>query len=104
MAERNFWDKVFFWRQFQSMKLMENVSMIFFLGLLGIVYIGNSHHAEKQSRKIRKEEILVQKLKREHMQVLSTLMNEKKHTRIENEVKQIGLTPPKSRPYRIVVK
>ena len=103
MAKRNFWDKVFFWRQNHSLRLMENISLIFFLGLLGIVYIANSHFAEKQARKIRVVETEVQNLKREHMQVLSTLMHEKKHTRIENEVKQLGLAPPKSRPYRIVV-
>jgi len=103
MAKRNFWDKVFFWRQNHSVTLMENISLIFFIGLLGIIYIANSHYAEKQSRKIRVVEIEVQSLKREHMQVLSTLMHEKKHTRIENEVKQLGLASPKSRPYRIVV-
>lgn len=82
---------------------MENLPLIFFIGFLGIVYIANAHYAEKQARKIRIVETEVQKLKREHMQVLSTLMHEKKHTRIENEVKQLGLTPPNSRPYRIVV-
>ena len=104
MAKRNFWDKVFFWRQLQSANLMENISLIFFVGILGLVYIGNSHYAEKQSREIRKVEKDVQNLKREHMQVLSTLMHEKKHTRIESEVKTLGLAPPQSRPYRIVVK
>lgn len=82
---------------------MENIPLIVFIGFLGIVYIANAHYAEKQGRKIRKVEAEVQGLKREHMQVLSTLMNERKHTRIENEVKQLGLAPPKSRPYRIVV-
>ena len=83
---------------------MENISFIFFIGVLGLLYIGNSHYAEKQARTIRKEEAKVQSLKREHMQVLSTLMHEKKHTRIESEVKSLGLAPPQSRPYRIVVK
>jgi len=104
MAKKNFWDKVFFWRQFHSLKLMENISMIFFISVLGLIYIANSHYAEKQARTIRKVETEVQSLKREHMQVLSTLMHEKKHTRIESEVKSLGLAPPKSRPYRIVVK
>ncbi len=104
MAKKNFWDKVFFWRQFRTAKLIENISFIFFIGMLGIIYIGNSHYAEKQARTIRKVEKEVQTLKREHMQVLSTLMHEKKHTRIESEVQSLGLAPPKSRPYRIVVK
>lgn len=103
MARRNFWDRVFFWRQLHSGRLIENVPLVVFLGLLGIVYIANAHYGERQARKIRKVEADVQSLKREHMQVLSTLMNEKKHTRIENEVKQLGLAPPQSRPYRIVV-
>lgn len=77
--------------------------MILFIGFLGVMYIANSHYSEKQARKIRKVEAEVQSLKREHMQILSTLMHEKKHTRIENDVKQLGLAPPKSRPYRIVV-
>jgi len=103
MAKKNFWDKVFFWRQLHSERLMENITLIIFLGFLGIIYIANAHYAEKQARKIRKVETEVQNLKREHMQVLSTLMHERKHTRIESEVKQLGLAPPKSRPYRIVV-
>ncbi len=103
MAKRNFLNKVFFWRQLPSERLMENIPLIVFLCFLGIVYIANAHHSEKQSREIRKVEVEVQNLKREHLQVLSTLMHEKKHTRIENEVKQLGLAPPKSRPYRIVV-
>jgi len=103
MAKRNFLNKVFFWRQLPSERLMENIPLIVFLGFLGIIYIANAHHAEKQSREIRKVEVEVQNLKREHLQVLSTLMHEKKHTRIENEVKQLGLAPPKTRPYRIVV-
>ena len=82
---------------------MENIPLIFFLGLLGICYIANAHHSEKQARKIRKMETEVQNLKRAHLQVLSNLMNEKKHTRIESDVKQLGLAPPKTRPYRIVV-
>ena len=93
-----------FWNQFRAANLIENLPFIFFIGMIGLIYIANSHYAEKQSRKIRKVEAEVQSLKRQHMQVLSTLMHEKKHTRIESEVKQLGLLPPQSRPYRIVVK
>lgn len=61
--------------------LMKNVTYVFFLAFLGVVYIYNSHYAEHNLRKTKSLENKIREAKWEYMSVKSDIMQ--KSTRSE---------------------
>lgn len=61
--------------------LMKNVTYVFFLAFLGLVYIYNSHYAERNLRKTKMLEAQIREAKWEYMSVKSDIMQ--KSTRSE---------------------
>jgi hypothetical protein len=61
--------------------LMKNVTFVFFLAFLGLVYIYNSHYAERNLRKTKMLESKIREAKWEYMSVKSDIMQ--KSTRSE---------------------
>ena len=74
-------DSNFKWMDFGANEMMKNVSFVFFLALLGVVYIFNSHYAEKNLRKTKKLEQQIREAKWEYMTLKSEVMQ--KSTRSE---------------------
>jgi len=61
--------------------LMKNVTFVFFLAFLGVLYIYNSHYAESNLRKTKKLENQIREAKWEFMSLKSDIMQ--KSTRSE---------------------
>jgi len=61
--------------------LSKNVSYVFFIGFLGLVYIFNSHYAEGNLRKTKSLENQIREAKWEYMSIKSDIMQ--KSTRSE---------------------
>ena len=68
-------------RGFGLPSLSKNVSYVFFIGFLGLVYIFNSHYAEGNLRKTKKLESQIREAKWEYMSIKSDIMQ--KSTRSE---------------------
>lgn len=66
---------------FRLPSLMKNVTYVAFIGFLGLVYIFNSHYAEKNLRKTKQLENQIREAKWEYMSIKSDIMQ--KSTRSE---------------------
>ena len=71
---------------------------ILFVLLLGLIYIGNTHYAEKTVRKINTLQADVEDLRADYTTLKSDLMFASKQSEVARKVKNIGLkeslTPP----------
>ncbi|MFO7863064.1 MAG: FtsL-like putative cell division protein [Salinivirgaceae bacterium] len=78
---------------------------IFFLTALGIVYIGNSYHAEKMVRQTKQLELELKRLQPEAIAISSELMQQSNQSQVANLLKSKNLELIESRepPIKIVV-
>ena len=84
--------------------ITSNLSFIFFLGLLGIIYIGNARYAEYKVRKIQTIQKEIQKLNWEYMSLKSELMRNSIESEVAKKIKHKGLRLLTESPKKIVVK
>lgn len=84
---------------------VSQLPFIFFLTLLGIIYIGNSYHAEKMVRKTKKLEQELKKLQPEAISISSELMQQSNQSEVARLLKEKNLDLIESRepPVKIVV-
>ncbi len=71
----------FAWAGMPSSVMMKNLTFVFFLAFLGVVYIFNSHYAENNLRKTKQMERKIREAKWEYMSLKSDIMQ--KSTRSE---------------------
>lgn len=64
---------------------------LLFLTLLGVFYIGNRHHAEKNIRKITSLETQVQDLRADYTTLKAGYMLETKQSEVVRKAKKLGL-------------
>lgn len=74
-----------------------------FVVILGIIYVGNSHYAEKANRKITKLEDEVEDLRADVTTLEADYMFSSKQSEVAKKVKTLGLEESKQPPYKIVV-
>lgn len=81
------------------------LSFILFLTFLGVIYIGNSYHAEKLVRNIKKLELELKKLQPEAIAISSELMQQSNQSEVARLLKDKELDLEESRepPIKIVV-
>ncbi|MDR6565324.1 FtsL-like putative cell division protein [Chitinophaga ginsengisegetis] len=84
--------------------LVQNMPFIGFLSLLALVYIANSHLAEKKIRRINKLGKEIKELKWEYINVKSELMFRSKMSEVSKSVEPLGLKQLSSPPQKIVLK
>lgn len=84
---------------------VSNLSFMFFLAFFGIIYIGNSYHAEKMVRKTKKLEQEIKKLQPEAIAISSELMQQSNQSEVARLLKEKNLDLIESRepPVKIVV-
>jgi len=85
-------------------KVIRNLPFIFFLSALGILYITNSHYAEKNVREINDIEKKLNELRWEYMSTKSELENMSKQSEVAKMVSEEGLKELQQPPKKIVVK
>ncbi|MBO9730483.1 MAG: hypothetical protein J7623_17715 [Chitinophaga sp.] len=84
--------------------LVQNMPFIGFLAVLALIYIANSHLAEKKIRRINKLGKEIKELKWEYINVKSELMFRSKMSEVSKSVEPLGLKQLSSPPQKIVLK
>jgi hypothetical protein len=82
---------------------VQYVPKIIFVMLLGLFYIGNTHHAEKTVRKINNIQAEVEDLRADYTTLKSDLMFSSKQSELAKKVRAYGLKESLTPPYKVVV-
>lgn len=84
--------------------ITQNLPFLLFLAFVALVYIANSHLAEKKVRRINKLSREIKELKWEYLSVKSELMFRSKLSEVSKAVEPLGLKELNTPPQRIEVK
>jgi hypothetical protein len=76
---------------------------ILFVMLLGLLYIGNTHYAEKTVRKINTIQAEVEDLRADYTTMKADLMFASKQSEVARKVKAYGLKESLTPPYKVVI-
>jgi hypothetical protein len=76
---------------------------ILFVLILGLLYIGNTHHAEKTVREINRAQSEVEDLRADYTTLKAEVMFASKQSEVARRVKELGLRESLNPPYKIVV-
>jgi len=76
---------------------------ILFLTLLGIIYIGNIHYAEKNIRKVNRYKREVDDLRADYTTIKAEYMLSSKQSEVASKVAKQGLVESSVPPYKIVI-
>ncbi|MCE2936243.1 MAG: FtsL-like putative cell division protein [Cyclobacteriaceae bacterium] len=76
---------------------------ILFVMVLGLLYISNTHHAERTTRAINRAQTEVEDLRADYTTLKSDVMFASKQSEVARRVKEIGLKESLRPPYKIVV-
>ena len=82
---------------------VQYVPKILFVLILGLFYIGNTHHAEKTVRKINNIQAEVEDLRADYTTLKSDLMFSSKQSEVARKVKAYGLKESFKPPHKVVV-
>ncbi|MGW8121366.1 FtsL-like putative cell division protein [Roseivirga echinicomitans] len=82
---------------------VKQLPKVAFALVLGVIYVWNSHFAEKASRKIDKLETEVEDLRADVTTLEADYMYSSKQSEVAKNVKKLGLEESKEPPYKIVV-
>ena len=76
---------------------------ILFVMTLGLLYIGNTHYAEKAVRRINATQAEVEDLRADYTTMKSDLMFASKQSEVARKVKNFGLEESLTPPFKVVV-
>jgi hypothetical protein len=76
---------------------------IFFVMLLGIIYIGNTHSADRTVRAINKMQSEVEDMRAEYTTLKAEVMFASKQSEVARRAKDLGLRESLKPPFKIVV-
>lgn len=76
----------------------------FYITIIGILYIANSHYAEKTTRRIDKLKTEVEDLRAEYTTLKANQMLSEKQSEVAKRVKKIGLQESLQPPQKIIIK
>lgn len=80
------------------------IPRILFVLVLGLFYIGNTHHAEQTVRKINRMQVEVEDLRADYTTLKADLMYDSKQSEVAKKVKPLGLKESLIPPFKVVVK
>lgn len=83
---------------------VQYIPKVLFVMILGLFYIGNTHHAEKTVRKINNIQTEVEDLRADYTTLKSDLMFSSKQSEVARKVKVFGLKESLTPPHKIVLK
>ena len=81
----------------------QHLPKILFTMLLGLLYISNTHYAEKTVRKINASQAEVEDLRADYTTLKADLMFASKQSEVARKVKTLGLKESLRPPYKIAV-
>jgi hypothetical protein len=76
---------------------------ILFVVFLGLIYIGNTHYADKTTRTIERTESEVEDLRADFTTLKADVMFASKQSEVARRVKEIGLEESLRPPFKVVV-
>jgi hypothetical protein len=76
---------------------------ILFVMMIGLLYIGNTHYAEKTVRKINTIQAEVEDLRADYTTMKADLMFASKQSEVARKVKAYGLKESLTPPYKVVI-
>lgn len=76
---------------------------ILFVMVLGILYIGNTHHAERTVREINRSQSEVEDLRADYTTLKADVMFASKQSEVARRVKELGLKESNDPPFKVVV-
>jgi hypothetical protein len=82
---------------------VQYVPKILFVMVLGLIYIGNTHYAEKTVRKINNMQAEVEDLRADYTTLKADLMFASKQSEVAKKVKPYSLKESLTPPFKIVV-
>lgn len=82
---------------------IQHLPKILFIMMLGLIYISNSHYAEKTVRKINAVQSEVEDLRADFTTLKADLMFASKQSEVARKVKTMGLEESQNPPIKIVV-
>jgi hypothetical protein len=77
---------------------------VFFVVVLGLFYIGNTHYAEKTVRNINNMQAEVEDLRADYTTMKAHLMFSSKQSEVATKVRPYGLQESLTPPFKVVVK
>ena len=83
--------------------LLDNLGFVFFLGILGMIYISNTHYSERKIREIQTLQQEIRQIRFNYMAQKADLMYKCKQSEIANMADGIGLDETTVRPKKIVI-
>lgn len=83
--------------------VLKNLPFVLFLAFLTIIYISNTHLAEKQIREIQSLQKEVKELKRHYNSLKSEIMLNSRLAEVEGEAKALGLRKKRGSVKRIIL-
>ena len=81
-----------------------NLSFVFFIFVLILLYIANVHYAEKKVKEIQHMQKEIRELRGDYMGIKSKVMYQTKHSELSKVVGGYGLGVTDKKPYRIITK
>ncbi|MBX2917370.1 MAG: hypothetical protein KF856_19035 [Cyclobacteriaceae bacterium] len=76
---------------------------VLFVVLLSLIYISNTHYAEKTTRKIDKIQTEVEDLRADYTTLKADIMYASKQSEVARRVKELGLKESLNPPFKVVV-
>ncbi|MDX5347689.1 MAG: hypothetical protein LPJ89_01860 [Hymenobacteraceae bacterium] len=76
---------------------------VLFVMLLAILYIGNTHYAERTIRKIDKTKVETEDLRADYTTLKSDYMEASKQSEVARNISETGIVESSSPPYQIIV-
>lgn len=93
----------FKWVGLGTNAMMKNLTFVFFLALLGVVYIFNSHYAENNLRKTTQLEKKIREKKWEYMSLKSDIMQKSTRSEIGRKIEGYEKLDDQKMPKKIEV-
>jgi len=99
----SFEDKLKKFVQFDDVNLFNNLPLVLFIAVLGVLHVANNHTAENKIRRTNTLEQDVKELRWMFMTSKSELMYKSKQSEVAKMVEAMGLKELSKPPYKIAV-
>lgn len=96
-------DKIKLENYFEEGFPVEYLPKILYIMLLSLLYIGNTHYAEKTVRRINQIQAEVEDLRADYTTLKSDLMFASKQSELARKVKDLGLKESLTPPFKIQI-
>lgn len=90
--------------RFDEKNWFNNLPLVLFIAMLGVLHVANNHTAENKIRQMNKLEQDIKELRWTYMTAKSELMYKSKQSEVAKMVEEMGLNELTAPPYKIVVK